>query len=453
MNISKKTIYLFLILTIPVLSVRAETPVEARVTYIMETADSLVKARLAMFDQSIMDHRFDKAVRKRIESYVGYWSHATGRILARSARFFPIFEEQLAAKGMPLGLKYVTIQESALRPYATSHAGAGGLWQLMPGTARELGLTVEDYLDERLDPELGCAAGLEYLQIQYERYEDWALALAAYNCGPGNVNKALRRAGGKNKSYWQIRKHLPRETSNYLPSIIAAAYVMAFHHLHDVAPGPMDLDLQITEAITVERKLSLHRVIQVTGLRSDVVIELNAQYLRGYLPGLPGGHRLRLPKRVMPAMRTYLSLHPAAAPETDADLPWASPRLHKSELNTERHYSQYRTSVGSQDTTLRQIANNYRIPVDQLAIWSNLGEFDSLALFDEIVFFTINDYLPYDPRDRDTPPAAPLVEMLPATPVRIPNRKKVSGLPEVKAVVPDGGKRKPGLGDILKSWF
>lgn len=451
MNLTKKfTCFLFLLL-LPVLSVRAETPVEARAAYIMEVADSLVKARLALFDQSIMEHRFDKAVRRRIENYVGNWSHATGRVLARSARFFPIFEEQLAAKGMPLGLKYVTIQESALRPYATSHAGAGGLWQLMPGTAREHGLTVEDYLDERLDPELGCAAGLEYLQLQYNRYEDWALALAAYNCGPGNVNKALRRAGGKNKSYWQIRKHLPRETRNYLPNIIAAAYVMAFHHLHDVPPGPMDLDLQITEAITVERKLSLHRVIQVTGLRPDVVIELNAQYLKGYLPGLPGGHRLRLPKRVMPAMRSYLALHPAAAPETDADLPWSSPLLNNGDLNTERHYSQYRTTVGSQDTTLRQIAETFQIPVDQLAVWSNRGEFDSLALFDEIVFYNVSEYRPYDPRDRDTPPAVPMVEMLPAAPVRIPDRT-ISGLPTVKALAPPE-KRKAGLKDILKSWF
>lgn len=452
MNLTKKFTYLLLLLLLPALSVRAETPVEARAAYIMEVADSLVKARLALFDQSIMDHRFDKAVRRRIENYVGNWSHATARVLARSARFFPIFEEQLAAKGMPLGLKYVTIQESALRPYATSHAGAGGLWQLMPGTAREHGLTVEDYLDERLDPELGCAAGLEYLQIQYNRYEDWALALAAYNCGPGNVNKALRRAGGKNKSYWQIRNHLPRETRNYLPNIIAAAYVMAFHHLHDVPAAPMDLDLQITEAITVERKLSLHRVIQVTGLRPDVVIELNAQYLKGYLPGLPGGHRLRLPKRVMPAMRSYLALHPASAPETDANLPWSSPLLNNGDLDTERHYSQYRTTLSNQDTTLRQVAEIFQIPVDQLAVWSNCGEFDSLALFDEIVFYNVSEYRPYDPRDRDTPPAVPMVEMLPATPVRIPNRKEISWLREVKVMV-QPEKRKAGLGDILKSWF
>jgi len=190
----------------------------------------------------------------------------------------------------------------------------------------------------------------------------------------------------------------------------------------------------------------------VTGLRPDVVIELNAQYLKGYLPGLPGGHRLRLPKRVMPAMRSYLALHPAAAPETAAHLPWSSPLLNNGELNTERYYDQYRTTANRQDTTLRQIANTFQTPVDQLAVWSNLGEFDSLTLSDEILFYNVSVYRPYDPRDRNTPPAAPLVEMMPVAPVRIPNRNEIARLPEVKAVAP-AAKRKPGLKDILKSWF
>ncbi|MEO0731583.1 MAG: lytic transglycosylase domain-containing protein, partial [Bacteroidota bacterium] len=278
---------------------------DAQADYIMETTDSLVRARLSLLDSNIMDHRLDDAVRRRIVNYLENWPITSRRLLARSVRFFPIFEKQLLAAGMPLGLKYVTIQESALRPFATSHAGAVGLWQLMPGTAREHGLTVNDILDERLDPELGCAAGLEYLQLQYDRYEDWSLALAAYNCGPGNVNRALRRSRGK-QDYWSIRRYLPRETRNYLPNIIAATYLMVFHHEHGVAASPMELDLQITEAITVYRKLSLWRVAQVTGLRPEVVIRLNAQYLKGYLPGMPGGHRLRLPRRVMPAMREYL---------------------------------------------------------------------------------------------------------------------------------------------------
>jgi membrane-bound lytic murein transglycosylase D len=411
----------------------------------------MVKARLALLDSTIMEHRLDATVKRRIINYVENWPIASARLLARSARFFPIFEQQLATAGMPLGLKYVTVQESALRPYATSHAGAGGLWQLMPGTARELGLTVNDILDERLDPELGCVAGLEYLKIQYERYGDWALALAAYNCGPGNVNKALRRSRGRD--YWSIRKHLPRETSNYLPNIIAASYVMAFHHLHDVTSAPMDLDLQVTEAITVYRKLSLYRVTQITGLRSDVVIELNAQYLAGYLPGMPGGHRLRLPSRVMPAMRTYLSLHPADQAETEANLPWTSPRLNRGELHSERFYDQFRTSPSSQDTTLRQIAANYELPVDQLAVWSNQGEFDSLEQFTELFFYRIGAYLPYDPRERKTPPAPATIANFPAIPVRIPNRHPQEWLPRVSPVSSLKEGKKAGLMDWFKGRF
>ncbi len=441
-----------LLLLVMSLALRAETPAEVRAAYIMEVTDSLVKARLSLLDSTIMEHRFDPAVKRRIINYVEHWPVAAGRLLARSARFFPIFEEQLAAAGMPLGLKYVTIQESALRPWASSHVGAGGLWQLMPGTARELGLTVNEELDERLDPELGCAAGLAYLKIQYERYQDWSLALAAYNCGPGNVNKALRRSRGRD--YWSIRKHLPRETSNYLPNIIAAAYVMAFHHLHDVAPAAMDLDLQVTEAITVYRRLSLHRVAQVTGLRPEVVVELNAQYLRGYLPAMPGGHRLRLPRRVMPAMRTYLAKHEAGQAESSAYLPWTSPRLHRGELHTERYYQQYSTFPGSQDTTLRQVANAYQVPVDQLAVWSNRGELDSLSQEDDLFFYRVEEYLPYDPRDRNTPPAAPLVANLPTAPVKIPNRKPGELLGDLKAVpLTPAKKKKAGLADWLRGRF
>ncbi|MEM9928514.1 MAG: transglycosylase SLT domain-containing protein [Bacteroidota bacterium] len=450
MSFTLRIVYTLLLLGLSLL-VRAETPAEARAGYIMETADSLVKARLALLDTSIMEYRLDKAVKRRIVNYVEHWPVATARLLARSARFFPIFEEQLAAAGMPLGLKYVTIQESALRPWATSHVGAGGLWQLMPGTARELGLTVNEELDERLDPELGCAAGLAYLKIQYDRYQDWALALAAYNCGPGNVNKALRRSRGR--SYWSIRRHLPRETRDYLPNIIAASYVVAFHHLHEVPPAAMDLDLQMTEAITVYRKLSLHRVMQVTGLRPEVVLELNAQYLRGYLPGMPGGHRLRLPKRVVPAMRTYLANHPADQPESAALLPWTSPRLHTGELHSERHYQQYSTIPGSQDTTLRQVANTYQIPVDQLAIWSNRGELDSLSQWDDLFFYRVATYLPYDPRDRNTPPAAPMVANLPTTPVKIPNREPAELLGNTKAIPIEQEKKKGGIMDWLRSRF
>jgi membrane-bound lytic murein transglycosylase D len=422
---------------------------EERTDYLIESVDSIMRVRLSKLDTTIMEYRLDKAVRRRILNYVEHWPVASGRLLARSARFFPIFEQQLAAAGMPLGLKYVTVQESALRPWATSEVGAGGLWQLMPGTARELGLTVNGVLDERLDPELGCSAGLEYLRLMYERYGDWSLALAAYNCGPGNVNKAIRRTKGKN--YWQIRRELPKQTRDYLPNIIAAAYVMTFHHEHDLVPGLMDLDMQVTEGITIHRKLSLYRVSQITGLRPEVVIELNAQYLRGYLPGLPGGHRLRLPKRVMRGFREYLSKHPGSEAEEDFFPPWSSPRLHNGELNTDRYYGQYSTVAGHQDTTLRQLADIYAVPVDQLAVWSNRGEFDSLSAGDRFFFYRVDVHRPYDPRVRNAPPAIAHIANMPAAPIGIPDRHRTMEALSVASPLPP--KKKVGVLDRLKGWF
>lgn len=410
--------------------------------------DSLMRERLSRLDSSVMDFRLTKAVRRRILNYVEHWPVASGRLLARSARYFPIFEQQLSTMGMPLALKYVTVQESALRPFAVSHASAGGLWQLMPGTARELGLTVNEELDERLDPELGCAAGLEYLRIQYERYGDWSLALAAYNCGPGNVNKALRRSRGR--SYWDIRKHLPRETRNYLPNIIAAAYVMAFHHEHDIVSGPMELDLQMTEAITVYRRLSLYRVAQITGLRPEVVVELNAQYLRGYLPGLPGGHRLRLPQRVMPGMRAYLARHPEGEAEEDFFPPWSSPLLDQGELQSDGYYSLYNTVAGQQDTTLRQLAEIYSVPVDQIAVWSNRGELDSISPGDVFYFYRVDRYRPYDPRVRDVPPPVTPLADFPQAPIRIPDRRSVA---TPLRVIPQQPARKQGVLGTFRRWF
>lgn len=415
--------------------------------YLIESVDSLLEARLALLDTSIMEYRLTEEVRRRIFNYVEHWPVAAGRLLARSARFFPIFEEQLSAAEMPLGLKYVTVQESALRPWAVSQVGAGGLWQLMPGTARELGLTVNGELDERLDPELGCAAGLEYLKRQYEKYGDWSLALAAYNCGPGNVNRALRRSRGQ--SYWAIRRHLPRETRGYLPNIIAAAYVMAFYHEHEVIANQMELDLQITEAVTVYRRLSLYRVALVTGLRPEVVVELNAQYLRGYLPGLPGGHRLRLPKRVMPALRQYLTLHPATEKEEDFFPPWASPLLDRGSVNTDQHYGLYSTVAGAQDTSLRQLAHTFAVPVDQVAIWNNRGVYDSLTVGDRCYFYRIEQYRRYDPRKPDVPAAVDPINNLPAGPISIPDR-----YPQLGALRPTlPPSKKPGIFRSLKKWF
>lgn len=419
----------------------------------MEISDSLVMARLSLLDTALLEHRLDDVVKRRIVNYLERWPRTSRRLLARAIRYFPIFEAQLRATGMPSSLKYITVQESALRPYATSRAGAGGLWQLMPGTAREHGLIVNEVLDERLDAELGCAAGLEYLQLQYERYQDWALALAAYNCGPGNVNRALRRS--RSRDFWKIRRYLPRETRNYVPNIIAAIYLMTFYHEHDIQPAPMELDLQITQAITVHRKLSLHRVAQVTGLRPAVVVELNPQYLKGYLPGMAGGHRLRLPKRVVPAMREYLNTFPPERPESTFHLPWTSALLRGGELSGDRYYNQLSAVTGKGDTSLQQIAEIHQLPVDQLAIWSNRGVSDTLAEFDQLYFFRVANYRPLDPRTRDVPPPAPVLNDQPTAPVVVPDRGLVDEFLRVEVSVPPFRRRtkKPGVFEWVLHWF
>ncbi len=383
--------------------------VEAHARQIMELSRKDVEQRLAAFDHSLLDYQVDDAVYRRIVNYLENWPISSGRMLARSARFFPIFEEELAAAGMPLELKNLSIVESALRSWAVSPVGAGGLWQLMPGTARELGLRVTDVLDERLDPTLGCAAGLEYLNRQYDRYGDWALALAAYNSGPGNVNRAKRRSGSSD--YWKLRRFLPRETRDYVPNFIAAIFLTSYHHHYGLAASQIPLDDQLTERIQVYRKLSLHRVAQVTGLRPEVVIELNPQYLRGYLPGLRGGHLLQLPKRVMPAMLHYLQAYPRSTPESEIVLPWATPLVSDGELNGDRYYLRYGVTAEAGETRARQVAERYELPVDRLLIWSERGEMDTIGTGDVFYFYDVERYQPFDRRSRQLPDPTPPLSM------------------------------------------
>lgn len=360
---------------------------DTEVDRIMALADEEVEARLALLDQSIVDYRLDRSVRYIIRMYVENWRSGSQRTLGRMTKYFPHFSEQLAAKGMPDALKYLSITESALRPFALSHAGAGGLWQLMPGTGRELGLQVDSIVDERLDLNMGTEAGLRYLQIQYERYGDWALAMAAYNSGPGRVNRAKRRSGSNN--YWKLRKYLPRETSTYVPGFIAATYLATFFRDHELSPQEVDLDVQLTETTTVYRELSLHRVAMVTGLRADIVIELNPAYLAGYLPARQSGRPLRLPRRVMPAMRTYLNEWHTANEEPA--LAWLSPHLNQGEMNSEQYYREFSTTPTILDTTHHQLAQALNIAPDHLLLWSGIGPTDSLTIDQNWTYYQLEN--------------------------------------------------------------
>lgn len=422
--------------------------VEADVDRIISVVDEEVEARLATLDQSIVEYRLDASVRYIIRMYVESWRNGSERTLGRTTKYFPYFSERLLANGMPDALKHLSITESALRPFAFSHAGAGGLWQLMPGTARELGLQVDSIVDERMDLSMGTEAGLRYLQIQYERYGNWALAMAAYNSGPGRVNRAKRRSGSNN--YWKLRKYLPRETSTYVPGFIAATYLGTFFRDHGLVPQEIDLDLQITEITTVYQELSLHRVAMVTGLRPEVVIELNPAYLAGYLPARQSGRPLCLPRRVMPAMRTYLNEWHSKGEEPA--LAWLSPRLNHGELNSSQYYRQLTTTPTSLDTTYQQLAQALNVAPHHLLVWSGHSPTDSLKTNDWWTYYQIKESLAFGDTSREIQPAvaqlwSPAIERLQ------PEKRKFRRFPE-RSVQPLSPAPPSGIKKLASDiWF
>lgn len=227
---------------------------------------------------------YNKYVRPFIEVYTQRKRDVSQRILGKVNIYFPIIEKIFLEEGVPLDLKYLAATESALNQYAVSRAGAVGLWQFMRATGRENGLTINSYVDERLDPYKSTVAAARFFKKLYRKYGDWFLVIAAYNCGPGNVNKAMRRTGGR--TYWGIRRALPRETRGYVPSYIACVYFINYyydHYLHAEHP-PFGTAYANAETIPVYGPLNLQSVAAVTGANLFELEHLNASMKKRYLP-------------------------------------------------------------------------------------------------------------------------------------------------------------------------
>lgn len=204
-------------------------------------------------------------------------------VMGRSAIYFDMFEEMLAKYDMPIELKYLAVIESGLRPQVKSHAGALGLWQFMYRTGLYYGLEENSYIDERMDPVLATDAACRYLKKLHDIYNDWNMALAAYNAGPGNVNKAIRRSGGKT-TYWEVRPFLPRETQGYVPNFIGAAYILTYHKEHNLLPMPAKIHNSQLDTICLKRAVKMDRITEVTGWDLDEIKALNPIYKTNYIP-------------------------------------------------------------------------------------------------------------------------------------------------------------------------
>ena len=244
--------------------------------------DSVYKARLQALP-CVIELPYNERVRAFILRYVKRSPKQVARLMRMSEYYFPIFEEALCRYNLPYELKYVPIIESALNPMARSHAGAAGLWQFMPATGKLFGLEINSLVDERMDPIKSTDAACRFLSGMYAIYQDWNLVIAAYNCGSGNVNKAIRRAGGK-RDFWSIYPYLPRETRNYVPIFIAANYAMNYGQEHGICKAPIEKAM-ITDTIRTTQRMHLQQVSENLGISMDELRRLNPQYSRDILPG------------------------------------------------------------------------------------------------------------------------------------------------------------------------
>ena len=242
---------------------------------------------------NVMEMPYNDIVQKFIDRYTGRLRHSVSYMLGASNFYTPIFEEALESYGLPLELKYLPVIETALNPMATSHAGAAGLWQFMVTTGKQYGLEINSLVDERRDPIKSSFAAAQYLRDLYKIFGDWNLVIAAYNCGPENINKAIHRAGGE-ADYWKIYPYLPRETRGYVPAFIAANYVMNYYCEHNICPMRTQLPAK-TDTIVVNKDVHLKQIAEVCGIDIDELRTLNPQYRRDIVNGNNKPSVIRMP--------------------------------------------------------------------------------------------------------------------------------------------------------------
>lgn len=318
----------------------------------------------------VMEMAYNEVVRACIDRYTGRLRNHVAFMLSAANFYLPIFEEALDAYGLPLELKYLPIIESALNPTARSRAGASGLWQFMLRTGKLYGLESNSYVDDRRDPIKSTWAAVRYLKDMYDIYKDWNLVIAAYNCGPGNVNKAIRRSGGKT-DYWAIYPYLPRETRGYVPAFIAANYVMTYYCKHNICPMETNIPAD-TDTVQVNRNLHFQQIVDLCGIDMEQLKSLNPQYKREIIPGDSKAYTLRLPM-------THIS---AFIDQQDTIYNHRRQELFKNRKVVAASNKSVRPVVGKGKLTyhkirsgenLGSIAHKYGVTVKQLKAWNGLS--------------------------------------------------------------------------------
>ena len=247
-----------------------------------DTPDSILIKRLKAIN-SFIPLPYNNIIKNHIIYYTQRIPNKIDLILGLSSYYLPIFEEIFDQYDMPKELKAMAIIESALNPVATSRVNARGIWQFMYRTARQYNLEINTYVDERLDPVASSHAAAKYLKDAYTIFGDWSLAIASYNCGAGNVNKAIRRAGGS-RDFWTIYPYLPRETRGYVPSFVAALYTLAYYKDHGITPRAIAMPAHV-DTFEIRRPLHFGQISELIGITKEEIADLNPQYVKEIIPG------------------------------------------------------------------------------------------------------------------------------------------------------------------------
>ena len=334
-------------------------------TVIFDLPTDTLKARLAKLNaKTPFNIEYNPSLENVIKSYLKRNKESYERLMAISEYYFPMFEQMLDKYDIPLEMKYLAIVESALNPRAKSRVGATGLWQFMFSTGKMYDLDVSSYVDERMDPIMATEAACKYLSKLYDIFEDWDLALAAYNSGPGNVNKAVRRSGGY-KNYWNLRPFLPRETAGYVPAFLASMYIFEYAEEHGFQPKRPEIPYFKTDTIHIKDMITFDQISEVTQLDSGMLEFLNPSYKVGIIPKIEDeAYYLRLPTEQAGIFVTH----------ENAVYAYAKTELEKREKplpNLVEANDKVRYRVRSGDV-LGKIAERYGVSVSSIKRWNRL---------------------------------------------------------------------------------
>ena len=349
------------------------------VKFTSSTPDSVIIKRLESIN-SYITLPYNETVRGYIILYAEKMPTKLAHMLSLAEYYFPIFEETLNAYDMPLELKYMAVIESALNPTAVSRARAKGMWQFIYHTAKTYGLKINTYVDERFDPIKAADAAARYLKDAYDVFGDWNLAISSYNCGLGNVNKAIRRAGGK-KDFWEIYRYLPRETRGYVPAFVGAMYAFNFYKEHGVTPAPSPLPPYV-DTFYVNRNVHFKQISEVVGIPEEDLHNLNPQYLKDVIPGREEPSMLRIPAKYT---ATFIEREDSVYRYKAAELfsPATLTSIHTG-ITSPAERTVYKVKSGD---TLGKIARKHHVTVSQIKNWNHMRN-NNLRVGQKLVIYT-----------------------------------------------------------------